>query len=526
MNDLLLSVLELIIKWLQLAPQYHALRIDEPHAYLSDRNSSIYCLGNELIEILISILGLNPRTSKFFEKYKNFTSVKTFVTNFLNKGGMKALLAITKSEMPVEDIWKLSVNIPSIFSINTTSANDRYLPEYIDGLIEKFNNISYEALSTISENKQELKRFVDNMENITDLIYEDAQKNKVLQFFTQKLKVEVVASPRYSMISNRDQANIAHQNAMRLPTPHSLTAAQIQGVQSSQMQQIAQNSMQGSSGNTIQVTSANPLQMSVGNPIQVTTASSMQISSGNSMMPHLASSSSMFPLAHDVVGSVQIPSMPSSQAFALSQSVPITPKQRNILRHATQGMKLDIPDEESFKFELSSNRESLAFKSNRFSVIDPRLSVQESRYNPIEPIMQGPSIDSIVSELKHLIETRHKECIDLISASLNNELSRKSDNDYKLDEIFKSHSSCDQQEFAVLSSLEYWLQENKIEEALRLVTWRKKILKIAKMNGWPVAREIAKRTLSTLYVTSMDLIEGNMRVVLNNANSLEKVTED
>jgi hypothetical protein len=512
-NDLLLSVLELIIKWLQLAPQYYGLRIDEPHAYLSDRNSSIYCLGNELIEILISILGLNPRTSKFFEKYKNFTSVKTFIANFLNKGGMKALLAITKSEMPVEDIWKLSVNIPSIFSINTTSANDRYLPEYIDGLIEKFNNISYEALSTISENKEELKRFVDNMENITDLIYEDAQKNKVLQFFTQKLKVEVVSSPRYSMISNRDSTNNLYSNAMKLPTPHSLPSAQMQGVQSGQVQHVRQNSIQ-SSGNAIQVTSANPLQMSVGNPTQVTTASSMQVSSGNS---------TMFQLASDPV---QIPSIPNSSAFALSQSVPITPKQRNILRHATQGMKLDIPDEESFKFEVSSNRESVAFKSSRFSVIDPRLSVQESCYNPVEPIIQGSSIDSIVSELKHLIEARHKECIDLISSTLNNEVSRKSDNDYKLDEIFKSHSSCDQQEFAILSSLEYWLQENKIEEALRLIIWRKKILKIAKMNGWAVAREIAKRTLSTLCVTSMDLIEGNMRVVLNNANSLEKATED
>lgn len=512
MNDLLLSVLELIIKWLQLAPQYNALRIDEPHAYLSDRNSSIYCLGNELIEILISILGLNPRTSKFFEKYKNFTSVKTFIANFLNKGGMKALLAITKSDMPVEDIWKLSVNIPSIFSINTTSANDRYLPEYIDGLIEKFNNISYEALSTISENKQELKRFVDNMENITDLIYEDAQKNKVLHFFTQKLKVEVVASPRYSMISNKDSTNNTISNAMRLPTPHSLPSAQMQAVQPGQIQSVPQNSMQ-SLGNEIQVTSANPLQMSVGNPTHLTTASSMQISSGNSMM---------FQFATDAV---QIPSIPNSSAFALSQSVPITPKQRNILRRATQGMKLDIPDEESFKLDVS-NRESYAFKSSRFSIIDPRLSVQESRYNPVEPMSQGPSIDSIVSELKHLIEARHKECIDLISSTLNNEVSRKSDNDYKLDEIFKSHSSCDQQEFAILSSLEYWLQENKIEEALRLIIWRKKILKIAKMNGWAVAREIAKRTLNTLCVTSMDLIEGNMRVVLNNANSLEKATED
>ena len=113
-----------------------------------------------------------------------------------------------------------------------------------------------------------------------------------------------------------------------------------------------------------------------------------------------------------------------------------------------------------------------------------------------------------------------------ISTTLNNELSHKTENNYKLDEVFKSHTSCDQQEFAILSSLEYWLNENRIDEALRLVTWRKKILKIAKMNGWSVAREIGKRTLNTLCITSRDLIEGNMRVVLSNANSLDKVVTE
>ena len=154
------------------------------------------------------------------------------------------------------------------------------------------------------------------------------------------------------------------------------------------------------------------------------------------------------------------------------------------------------------------------------------MSIQESRYNPAESIVQSPNIEGIVSELKYLIESRHKECMDVISATLNNELSRKSENDYKLDEVFKSHTSCDQQEYAILSSLEYWLNENRIDEALRLLIWRKKILKIAKMNGWGVAREIAKRTVATLSVTSTDLIEGNMRVVLSNANSLEKVATE
>lgn len=277
---------------------------------------------------------------------------------------MKALIAITKSEIPIEDIWKLSVNVPSIFSINTTSANDKYLPEYIDGLIEKFSNINYDSLSTISETKEELRKFVDNMENITELIYEEAQKNKVLYFFTQKLKVEIAASPRYSMISTQEQMRINHQNAMRLPTPHSLTAHvsqtqinpqgnQIQINQTGQIQQMNQQN-QMNKASQMQVNSqANQMQInSQANQMQINSQAGqiLQMSQGNIMQtPQVNTSSTILPLAYESSSSssIQIPSIPtSSQVFALSQSVPITPKQRSIFRNNTQGMKLEIPDEE------------------------------------------------------------------------------------------------------------------------------------------------------------------------------------
>jgi hypothetical protein len=132
------------------------------------------------------------------------------------------------------------------------------------------------------------------------------------------------------------------------------------------------------------------------------------------------------------------------------------------------------------------------------------------------PAPDHPLSTTVVEELKELIEQKFQACVQLIQERTVPEQPME----LSLDKVFREHKSCDAQEFAVLSAIEFSISENRIEEALKLLRWRKQILKIAGQSGWEVANDIAKRTLQRLEVRAEDLIEGNLRRVLNCANSL------
>ena len=50
-------------------------------------------------------------------------------------------------------------------------------------------------------------------------------------------------------------------------------------------------------------------------------------------------------------------------------------------------------------------------------------------------------------------------------------------------------------ELKILTALEYYISNSKLLDATKLIKWRKKIIKLAQMNGWDVASIIAQRTL-------------------------------
>ena len=66
-------------------------------------------------------------------------------------------------------------------------------------------------------------------------------------------------------------------------------------------------------------------------------------------------------------------------------------------------------------------------------------------------------------------------------------------------------------ELGLLSSVEFLLTENRVEDALKAVRWRKKLLKVAALNGWEVAHAVAKNTLSKLDIDERDLINVSAR---------------
>jgi hypothetical protein len=65
-------------------------------------------------------------------------------------------------------------------------------------------------------------------------------------------------------------------------------------------------------------------------------------------------------------------------------------------------------------------------------------------------------------------------------------------------------------EFKTLTAIEFLISENKILEAIKLIKWRKKIIKLAHLNGWDVAKIIAKNTIDKLDITATDIIISNL----------------
>lgn len=167
----------------------------------------------------------------------------------------------------------------------------------------------------------------------------------------------------------------------------------------------------------------------------------------------------------------------------------------------------------SSRSRTSTRRTS--YKEFAVPQLDFMPSVKKSTM-PAPVAEEEPVTSQVVDELKDLIEARFQACVALIQARA----PAPEPVELGLDIVFRDHKSCDAQEFAVLSAIEYSISENRLEEAMKLLRWRKKILKIAGQSGWEVANEVAKSTLQRLDVRAEDLIEANLKRVLNGANAL------
>ncbi|OMJ95660.1 hypothetical protein SteCoe_907 [Stentor coeruleus] len=156
---------------------------------------------------------------------------------------------------------------------------------------------------------------------------------------------------------------------------------------------------------------------------------------------------------------------------------------------------------------VSPRNKPPAFPTPRRSALKPS---QPKRSDTMkDPIDLNPEVSmSSFNDLKQLIERRHLECVQLIE----NKISARKDTHDSLEIVFKSHSSCDEQEFSLLSTVEYLLSEDKFDEALKVIRWRKKVLKIAAMDGWEVAQELGKMTFHKLEIDSYDLIKATLKV--------------
>jgi hypothetical protein len=86
-------------------------------------------------------------------------------------------------------------------------------------------------------------------------------------------------------------------------------------------------------------------------------------------------------------------------------------------------------------------------------------------------------------------------------------------------------------EVGILMGVEMLLGENRIEETLKLVRWRKKIIKLMEVCGWEVANEISRQTMKKLDVEVDDVIRANLEMAMRNKDNflsyfIENKTEE
>jgi hypothetical protein len=75
---------------------------------------------------------------------------------------------------------------------------------------------------------------------------------------------------------------------------------------------------------------------------------------------------------------------------------------------------------------------------------------------------------------------------------------RESEDAHHINKMIDDETNYDDKEYNILIGIEILLSENKIVEALNLIKWRKKILKLAQISGWNIASLISEKTLHKL----------------------------
>jgi RNase H-fold protein (predicted Holliday junction resolvase) len=167
-------------------------------------------------------------------------------------------------------------------------------------------------------------------------------------------------------------------------------------------------------------------------------------------------------------------------------------------------------------FQNRKNREEPPVEMNRISLLPsprhkppsgPLRNQRAFTVTPSKPdAMKNEGISlTTAKEIQELVDRKFEECMKVIEDRFNT----RNVTENNLNLALQPHFSCDQQEFSVLATVEFLVSEGKSDEALKVIRWRKKILKIAALSGWDVARELARRTVFKLDVTVEDIVEVN-----------------
>ena len=129
---------------------------------------------------------------------------------------------------------------------------------------------------------------------------------------------------------------------------------------------------------------------------------------------------------------------------------------------------------------------------------------------PMPPILESGFSNMNHSDhttLESFINDKFDKCMDLIQSIILKQ-DRTLDHSVPLKDYLSG--TADQNESKVLERLEYLLGQRDVLEALSIVRWRKKICRIAVLDGWEVADSISKASVEGLKVTTDHIIQANL----------------
>ena len=188
----LMTVIEFIEKWMNVVITLHPSgKID---SFLDNRNDAIYQAGVEVFEMMRNILGINKRTSKFFEKYKIFTSNEKYCKKMIETGLDKLYSVVSKYS--VDDSWGLLHKLAPVF----VYASPGNLKNKIDAYLTALNQ-SVADNSTL-QNSDKLAEFLENYEKAADFVYSNEEKQNLMKNYKEML--ETIDSPKGSIIEHED----------------------------------------------------------------------------------------------------------------------------------------------------------------------------------------------------------------------------------------------------------------------------------------------------------------------------------
>jgi len=110
-------------------------------AYLQNSNVAIYKAGTELLETFISVMGLVPRTGKFYERANLGVNVSQLLQGFVKKGGVKAMTGLLSSAVPLQDLWVVLAHFPRLLiAADAQNSQKKLVGEMCTALLRKLDS--------------------------------------------------------------------------------------------------------------------------------------------------------------------------------------------------------------------------------------------------------------------------------------------------------------------------------------------------------------------------------------------------
>ena len=189
-ENFFMNTLEFFGKWMKSVQNITPSQ--DKDGYLNSKPEAIYQAGYEIFEMIISILGLNDRTAKFFEKYKIFTSSLQHRKNFSENAFEQFCILVEKYSPDFS--WNTLISILQIFNSLSAELKFKCLSNYVTTLASLLMK-NPKILKDASENAS----FLIDYEDILNSVYDKVRVSEIMKLFIRKTEL-ILEEPRLELI--------------------------------------------------------------------------------------------------------------------------------------------------------------------------------------------------------------------------------------------------------------------------------------------------------------------------------------